>query len=333
MFFNPQAHFPRLVSIKKIWDFAPHNALTDLIRHQERWLCTFRESDVHVFGKNGVIRILESEDGFSWRSLALIEEKGVDLRDPKLSVTPDGQLMLLIGGTTYRGKETLARQSRVAFSLDAKNWSPLEKVCAPLDWLWRVTWHNGEAWGVSYRPPEREGERWRVVLYKSQEGLYFKQVVEWEILGKPNEVTLRFLPDQTMVALVRRNLSKHKMPEGAERQEAASGSAWIGSSSPPYQEWDWQDAQHHLGGPNFLVLPGGSMWAAGRLVERNPYGFFEKTALCKMDLQKLYPVLILPSGGDDTSYPGMVYHEEKIWMSYYSSHEERTSIYFAQVAF
>ena len=40
--------------------------------------------------------------------------------------------------------------------------------------------------------------------------------------------------------------------------------------------------------------------------------------------------LALPSGGD-TSYPGLVFHEDLLWVSYYSSHEGKTSIYLAKV--
>ena len=40
--------------------------------------------------------------------------------------------------------------------------------------------------------------------------------------------------------------------------------------------------------------------------------------------------LTLPSGGD-TSYAGLVWHEGLLWMSYYSSHEGKTSIYLAKV--
>ena len=45
---------------------------------------------------------------------------------------------------------------------------------------------------------------------------------------------------------------------------------------------------------------------------------------------KLTPVLTFPSGGD-TSYPGMVWHDGLLWISYYSSHEGNTSIYLARV--
>ncbi|MEJ7592590.1 MAG: hypothetical protein WKF77_13640 [Planctomycetaceae bacterium] len=40
--------------------------------------------------------------------------------------------------------------------------------------------------------------------------------------------------------------------------------------------------------------------------------------------------LELPSGGD-TSYAGMVLHDGLLWVSYYSSHEEKTCIYLAKV--
>ena len=43
-------------------------------------------------------------------------------------------------------------------------------------------------------------------------------------------------------------------------------------------------------------------------------------------------VLTLPSGGDN-SYPGMVWHDTLLWTSYYSSHEEKTSIYLAKIRF
>ena len=49
-----------------------------------------------------------------------------------------------------------------------------------------------------------------------------------------------------------------------------------------------------------------------------------------MDLNGYQPVLTLPSGGD-TSYPGFVWHENTLWMLYYSSHEEKTAIYLAKI--
>jgi hypothetical protein len=86
---------PQIVTVKKIWDQAPHSASGDLIFYKGRWLCTFKEAlghASHIVHKqdNGKLRVLESTDGESWNSVALIEEMGIDLRDPHFSVMPDG---------------------------------------------------------------------------------------------------------------------------------------------------------------------------------------------------------------------------------------------------
>jgi hypothetical protein len=40
--------------------------------------------------------------------------------------------------------------------------------------------------------------------------------------------------------------------------------------------------------------------------------------------------MALPSGGE-TSYAGLCLEKEALWVSYYSSHEQRTSVYLAKV--
>jgi len=44
----------------------------------------------------------------------------------------------------------------------------------------------------------------------------------------------------------------------------------------------------------------------------------------------LTELLTLPSGGD-TSYAVLVFHQGLLWISYYSSHDEKTCIYLAKV--
>src|SRR5581483_1223456 len=144
---------PQIVSVTKIWDKGPHNAFTDLIRWRGQWYCTFREAEAHV-GGDGKIRVLVSADGKDWSSSALVGESGIDLRDPKLSITPDDRLMIVAGGSVYKGKTLLGRQPRVTFSADGKTWTPPQRVVNEGDWLWRVTWHDGKAYGVVYTPSE-----------------------------------------------------------------------------------------------------------------------------------------------------------------------------------
>jgi hypothetical protein len=71
------------------------------------------------------------------------------------------------------------------------------------------------------------------------------------------------------------------------------------------------------------------MWvAAGRILRDD--GPKTELAILDMDEKSLTPILQLPSGGD-TSYPGLVWHNEILWVSYYSSHEGKANIYLAQV--
>ena len=68
--------------------------------------------------------------------------------------------------------------------------------------------------------------------------------------------------------------------------------------------------------------------AAGRVIQKG----IATTVLAELnvDNKTLRPILTLPSGGD-TSYPGLVSHDGQLWVSYYSSHESKTSIYLATV--
>ena len=310
---------PEIVSLEKIWDQGRHNAFTDLIRFQDQWFCTFREADDHV-GGDGQIRVLVSRDGSAWQSAALLEETGIDLRDPKFSVTPDGRLMVVAGGSVYLGTRDLkGRQPRVAFSRDGRSWTKPQRILANGDWLWRVTWHKGRAYGVSYDTRPQPGgpvmaNEWAVKLFESTDGLDWRQIAVLDVPGRPNETTLRFTGDGEMLALVRR--------------EADDRIAWLGSSRAPYREWKWQPMGYQVGGPNFILLDDGSMIAGGRLYGKERGA--NRTAMGTLTREAYTPLLTLPSSGD-SSYPGFVWHDGLLWMSYYSSHEGKTSIYLARI--
>jgi len=309
-----------LVSVKKIWHNNKHSAFTDLIHFRGKWFCVFRESAGHV-GGNGVIRVLISSDGGNWESVASLSEEGNDLRDPKLSITPDNRLMLVLGGSVYEGTKFIERQSRVAFSPDGKTWTAPQRTLEKGDWLWRVTWHEGVAYGVTYAAAKTEaGQTNRpsgmtVKLVASDDGISYRSVTQLEVPGSPNETTLRFLKNGDCVALVRR--------------EAGDKAAWIGRSSPPCKDWKWHSAGMQIGGPNFIVLDDGRMIASGRQY-RNATWPESKTFVGPMDLQSVRAELILPSGGD-CSYAGMVWRDGFLWLTYYSSHEGGSDIYFAKV--
>ncbi|HYF34108.1 MAG TPA: hypothetical protein VD994_02370, partial [Prosthecobacter sp.] len=74
-------------------------------------------------------------------------------------------------------------------------------------------------------------------------------------------------------------------------------------------------------------LPDGRLIAGSRGFGATPGAHM---VLFNMTAAGLQPLLELPSGGD-CSYPGLVWHDNFLWVSYYSSHEGKTSIYLAKV--
>ncbi|HJN11281.1 MAG TPA: hypothetical protein QF564_21525 [Pirellulaceae bacterium] len=122
-----------------------------------------------------------------------------------------------------------------------------------------------------------------------------------------------FLPDDTCYCLL--------------RQDGNPNNGYIGKSRPPYTEWSWKNLNMRIGGPHMVRLPDGRFLAAVRL-----YDSPVRTSLCWLDAEQgtLTEALGLPSGGD-TSYAGLVWHDDVLWVSYYASHEGKTSIYLAKV--
>ena len=304
---------PRLLDVRKIADTAPHSAFTDLIRHKDRFICVFREGKAHV-SPDGAIRILTSADGKTWETAARLTSDKADLRDPKISVMPDGKLLLLVGvalPVKPDDKAAVTHRSWVYTSADGTKWDGPTPVADDNYWLWRLTWHKGTAYGVGYSTAKDvKGTR----LYSTTNGTMLKTIVpELFQQGYPNEHAMLFARTGTAWLLLRR--------------DGPQPSAQLGIADPPYDDWKWHDLGVKIGGPAMLELPDGRIIVAARLYDQKV-----RTSLCWLDAisEKLVECLPLPSGGD-SSYPGLVLHDGKLYVSYYSSHEGKTSIYFATV--
>ena len=300
-----------IVSVRKIWDRAPHNAFTDLVRFQDRWYCVFREGKSHV-SPDGALRVITSSDGQKWESAALIESPNSDLRDAKITVTPDSQLMLS-GAEAMNNPVDYKHQSLTWLSRDGRDWGQRYKVGDPDFWLWRSTWHRGKAYGFGYVTSDKKRS---LRFYASRNGKSYDTLIKNAFDdGYPNETSLVFLEDDTAYCLLRR--------------DGGTQTAQLGVSQPPYLNWTWTDLGIRIGGPHMIRLPDGRFVAAVRL-----YDGGARTSLCWLDPNagSLTEFLKLPSGGD-TSYAGLVWHEDLLWISYYASHEAKTSIYLAQVKF
>lgn len=299
----------RTLSINKIWDAAPHNAFTDLLWHNGKFICVFREGTAHV-SPDGALRIITSPDGQKWTSAALIKSSTSDLRDAKITLAPDGRLMLCGAGALH-DKSKATHQSLAWYSKDGIDWGEAIEIGDPDFWIWRVTWNGPTAYGVGYATG---GSLRETRLYRSTDGRRFEAFVQpLTSDGYPNESTLLFTDPDKALCLARR--------------EQGDKLAWLGSSLDPLEKWSWKPLNAQVGGPNLIQLTDGRIVVAGR---RYPGG--AKTQLWWLDPERaeLTEIATLPSGGD-TSYPGLVYRNDVLSVSYYSSHEGKTNIYFAQL--
>ena len=297
-----------LVQVDKIWEQGQYNSFTDLVMFQGKLFCAFREAKQHGVSTDGSIRILVSKDTHTWHSAALIASDRGDLRDPHLTVTPDNRLMLSV---CIAGHPHPTLVSASYFSRDGTHWKGPETFGDTNAWMWRVTWKDDAAYGFSYRCEAP----YFIQLFKSPNGTEFSAVGApcFEGVYNNETSTMIFQDNGTALCLLR-----------------CSGPAHLGTALPPYDQWTWKQLGRRVGGPEMIELPDGRLVACGRLYD-DPV----RTALCWVDPEAgvLTEFLTLPSGGD-TSYPGLLWHEGQLLVSYYSSHEgQKARIYLARVEF
>lgn len=311
---------PKDIKVTKIYSDGNYNAFTSLIKFKGNFYCAFRSGEKHVYGKDGVIKIIASKNGVKWKEIDKISLEGYDLRDPKLSITPDDRIMATMGGSIYKGKDLLGGIPHVAFSntkgVKFSSPQPIKydsSLKSKFDWLWSLTWYKGTGYGGMYsRKENKEGENETIIkLVMTTNGIDYEKVSDLAIDGNPNESTIRFLPNGEMLMLVRR--------------EKGSGLAYLGKSMAPYKEWTFEESPFFIGGPDFLKV-GENLFIAGGRINRAYTGLISFTK--EGDFREVFQ---LPSNSD-SSYPGLVLENDMLFMSYYSSHEtEKTSIYFAEI--
>ena len=225
--------------------------------------------------------------------------------------------MVNMGGSVYNEKQLVGKLSHVSFSdQSGKNFSDPQPIRlsntakSDMGWLWRVTWYNKSGYGVIYQA----GKEWSLMLVNTLDGINYELVTKLNVNGNPNETTVRVMPDGEMLMMVRR--------------ESDNTEGIWGRSNPPYKEWNWSSIGIRLGGPDFIPLTDNLLIAGSRLYGKES----SSTALFAGDRSGNFrKILVLPSGGD-TGYPGFVIRENKLYVSYYSSHEGgKASIYFAEI--
>lgn len=309
-------------TVQKIWDGGMYEAFTSIEKYKGWYYVAFREGEGHVFDENGKaegkIRVIRSRDLRKWKSVALLGQPDRDFRDPKLSITPDGQLLVSIGVSTYVDRKEVAQGLWAAFSTDGLHYDlrrcSLEGAHTN-DWPWHLTWNGDTGYNPDYW---WDGERGGLSLLQTKDGQHYTPVCELEVPGSPNEASIRFTADQKMTMVVRRG--------------GGNGNGYWGISEPPYTQWDWKEIPLVLGGPDFLFLEGEDKVVLCSRCHHIGNWCTTSIYVGNADGTNFHQVLVLPSGGD-TSYPGLLIENGELIVSYYASHEAnwRPSIYLARI--
>ncbi len=305
----------KLLSVTKIWDKGEHNAFTDLIEFQGRLYCAFREGSAHVSPDGGLRVLMSSDAGRTWHSAAFIRVAKGDLRDARLLVW-QGQLYLF-GARTLEGEPL---QSLMWRSEDGSQWQEAQPCADSGYWLWRVIAAADCLYGVAYRPgPDGDVRLYRASAGQPLQGADFTSLVApLNQDGYVNESGLEF-SGGTLTCLLRRD------PVWDERKLAL-----LGKAEAPFTDWRWLELDCRIGGPVAF------RWRGRLLAIVRLYDDKVRTSLVEIceTTGHVAEHLALPSGGD-TSYAGVLMRatgdSDELWVSYYSSHEGKTAIYFASL--
>jgi len=333
----PKVEIARITG-QKIWDLSrisdrpvARMELTDLIRFKGNWYCGFHEGEIHGNHPSGRARIIRSADGEKWETVALLTWDSGDVREPRFSITAEGQLMVntsvcfvlknpVPGGSLYpiprsvpggpppavAGDSDLeagvSRQSVTWLSANGTNWSSGYACPTGVNtWRWDVTWHNGMGYSVGYSGKDDKG-----TLYRTRDGKSWRTLrgnFFPDALG--NEASIAFGDDHTAYCLLRGN----------------PNSKMLGvSKGPYYQEWTWQDTRvdwdgsgnlrpskdvvRSLGGPKIIRLSDGRLLGTGR-----------SSGIALFWIDPATTILTRFATVVGTTYAGIVEHEGAIWVT------------------
>ena len=192
-------------------------------------------------------------------------------------------------------------------------WTPPRQILGEGDWLWRVTWFQSQAYGVSFSgstaPADGASPSTKAPTASSTDGS-----AAWLYRAGPTKPPSGFCP----AAKALRSFAG----------KARDGAAWIAEPAALFE------VEVALGGDESR-RPRTSWWGPRTSCGRHP-GTMRRgiprraRSFPGWTAPALLPSITLPSGGD-CGYPGMAWYHGLLWVSYYSSHEGKASIYLAKV--
>jgi len=303
-----------------VWNEAPHNAFTDLIRFNSNYYCVFREASSHL-SSDGKLRIIVSPDGKNWKNFSLLSLENKDLRDPHFFIDDNNILSV----ASNAGEKNGNRQNFV-FKLNNNGFIQSEQAIVDNDyWLWGFAKHINTLYSIGYNVKQPcfntfvNSTKSKIVLFRNKDTacINFSNEAEENLgakdFGCPSEASMVFTSDSTAVAIV--------------RDEMGQNMSHIGISKFPFTNWSWKPFPYFVRGPKLTLLPDGRfLLCAASLID---YYKTYYAILNPIDFS-VEKIKVFPSGGD-TGYPGVIVEGNTALVSYYSSHEGNSRVYIDRV--
>jgi len=322
-------------SIRRITADSQHNAFTGAQWFQGALYVAFRQGDRHVCQQGRLVVMRSRDGGVRFDKVAVLRGE-FDTRDAHLYADGDRRLYL----TGIEDSPDWKFYSGVAWTDDGLHWSGWNRVAGADKYvMWRPQCLDGRFFCAGFRAHDMtvspktgnpESESSDVTWFESDDGLHWeKRLIIHEGEDRPNESYFDFLPDGTVVMVIRRELESRK--------------PLLLRSAPPYDTWNKVELDVALHGPA-LWLVGEDIWISGRWY-LNPY--VTHLAIFKIVDNKPDLQLVLPSGpGGEIAYMGVARHplnKRRFALSYYSCHSacddpavcqwDHPDVYLADISF
>lgn len=298
-----------------VWNKAPFNSFTDLIKYNGSYYCAFREGSTHT-SYDGKIRIVTSTDSKTWNSFCLLSLKNEDLRDPHFFIDSNNILSLSTSGRQ--------KNSRENFLYKFQNGTFADNGQINADsvyYLWSFSKFNNSIYSIGYNVYQPcystlNSNDLKIRLFKNGNeacGIFDSLPLHSWITSAfvcPSEASMVFTPDSTLIAIV--------------RDQDVLGYSHIGISKYPFTNFTWKKFPYYIRGPKLALLPDGRLFIAGASLI-NLYETYYAIVNPANDYA-VETVKTFPSAGD-SGYPGVIIEGNSVLISYYSSHEGNARVY------
>jgi hypothetical protein len=304
-----------------VWNEAPHNAFTDLIKFTDFYYCVFREGSSHN-SYDGKLRVVRSIDGITWNKFSLLSLQNKDLRDPHFFIDDNNILAIGTNATDKNG----AFENKV-YKLQLDSFVLSKRMQVDNDyWLWSFSKFNGKLYSMGYNIRQTcfnnfvNSTKSKIMLFHNEDSACtsFSNVLPGNLSVSnfhcPNESTMTFTGDSSLITVL--------------RDENGEGSH-VGISKFPFFNWEWKSFPYYVRGPKVALLPNGKLFlCAGSMINYNKT-YYEIIDPKTLAVEK---VRAFVSGGD-TGYPGVIIEGNTALVSYYSSHEGNSRVYIERIVY